>query len=205
MYCIVGEEDEGCAVLCPFCGNVGELQHEDYVTAPMIWCDNCGARSVLKLPLDRGNVDFAGCERYEPSDLEIVAFRKLHHHNSCTFETTTKYYKVPVEKIAFVANCELLPYKAGEKIPSLTDIAKLIESDYSKDIVEELGLLECDDDEIGYSLYEPQHPLNLKVPCDSWNVVEPKVPYPKGFHTHHDGIEVGVELENGTVVYYWGD
>lgn len=48
------EDIDELRALCPFCGDdsYDNLQWTDYVSHPMLWCDGCGATSVIDMTLD---------------------------------------------------------------------------------------------------------------------------------------------------------
>lgn len=73
-YVFFGKHDMPM-VRCPFCSNISEydLQYEDYVTLPMLWCTECGARSVLDCDIHMetptGPVDLLYIERVKCNEM----------------------------------------------------------------------------------------------------------------------------------------
>jgi hypothetical protein len=57
MFVYIFQKKSASYAICPFCNALSDdndpiIQYDDYVEVPMIWCDNCGARAVLKASID---------------------------------------------------------------------------------------------------------------------------------------------------------
>ncbi len=205
-------DTEFLCTTCPFCGDVSGFPCSlvvDYASSPMFWCDACWARAFLDATED----ELIDLDNDEP----VTRFR----------EVCDRTYAVPLLKIHEVVNNDVAHYVADLKLTSeeVTEFFAALSAgnDYEikyngtneqKDACHKTleGLMRkysitAHEDDIG----DPDADLdfesmfNLALPVDSYNTRTPVRTYPPKYELQHDGICVYCKLDNGRVVWYWGD
>lgn len=63
--------------ICPLCKYETDLQIQDYVDRPMIWCDNCGATIVLDITLEKA----LGIRKNKFNEVECMFIKKVIPNN----------------------------------------------------------------------------------------------------------------------------
>jgi hypothetical protein len=207
-------ENEVYGVIC-HCGRTDVLQYTDYVVKPMIWCDSCGARVVLDIPLEREQITL-GTEVDRPT---IKNFSLSSYGSDIRTEDfyspKTKFYKANAFKIKRVMNCALEQYRAP-RLLTREEVCNLIPLVDVRDgptqvMLGDLCIVERNDYELNDKFQEfglTEEDFWISVECDSYDVESPRIPYPEKFHTDHDGINVWLELEGPRGIeycVYWGD
>lgn len=210
LLCYVDRKprDYNQTFICPFCRSTYEkvsnftyanLQYDDYVKEPMLWCESCGARSFLDIDLDVftdlvENSDSKNINNkyYVPltSDIHMYKFHlkkvKCVRPNNFDYTSNIKLSDQQVREL-----CELNCYKYKQ---------------LSEEIIKKYNLCQIEgdnDDEYDEKL------MNIALLCDSYNVMKPVVPYPKSANFSHDGVYLRcqVEDEEGNIknTCFWGD
>lgn len=190
---------------CPFClvWHENTMQYTDYVTHPMIWCDNCWARAVI-----------------DPLSVKFV-----HEQGNPVNHLTgdSRAYVCDLYKIIRISNCRsvALCYTEEDKTEEEREILlrRLFSEDIPYNRLKEFGLkrrgkgkkaLDCVCENDG----EPNHEtlacsLGCSFPVNSYNTEEPEIPYPENFSLAHDGICIYLDCQDkqGKLhrVVYWGD
>ena len=199
-------DDCECFMFCPFCKSVSgnNVIFSDYVTLPMLWCDACGARSVLDMQLkfnDEHGLDLIG----DMNELK-------HTHPDLNYNIDSldkyiledinvyKYYYVNLLFIEKVTNGQLSDYNS-DILLERDDVCKFIESNYSDELKSNLNLtyITLNDNDPTFTVY---------LACDSYNSVNPLISYPTNFSMAHDGCCIYLQCNKGGesfCVTYWGD
>ncbi len=182
----------GCR--CPECGEFtnedGSGPHipGDYCEESMLWC-NCaiphrGFRGVLELDYEQKNL-----YKYEFKDIlpfEIPDRLKVGY----------KWFKIPLIFINRIVNYQL--YLHYSDIPLANqDVVEFINSNFDTKIqtrIKKRYKSEKEDDsnlpdEDEYKEIhgeEPDNLFNIAIDCKSYNIWNPKIPYPKNFDDNHE-------------------
>ena len=191
--------EEGDSIICPWCKccDWESFYISDYVEKPMIWCNNCPAYAVLDLDLEFSKKDVIPVEK--------VPFEFNFMNYSCYSDDIKDYdiYEIDLLWIDKVVSQGLDNYKPTHELTQ-DEIRKFIESSYDKDLAQELSLEIYESDEAEKDVAE-----KLGINCLSYNIKEPRFPYPDKFDMRHDGIHMHLQCidKNGKVitVCYWGD
>lgn len=218
MYHIVFQSDVGePAAVCGFCKTAQDLQYADYVTKPMIWCDECGARIVLDIPL---NYDFDLTEKNLPEVARSeVTIDKYHigwtiRLGKYVSDPNTKFYKANALFIKRVLDRNLDDYQAT-RILTQEQIAEALlavvrnypdKRPIDQSTLDRLGIIKRGDD-INIETMKSSD-MDLSVECNSYDAMQPAKPYPTGMHLEHDGINVWLEVDTPRGIEYetyWGD
>lgn len=204
-------DDEDKTFICPFCrctGSKGKcfvcnnssdyenLQYDDYVNEPMLWCDSCGARAFLDVDLDA----FADLlEDSENTD------NKYYVHLTSDIHA----YKFPLKKVKRVRPSNL-DYTSRVQL-SDSQARKLLElncfkyEQLSEEVIKKYDLYKIKE----YGELEDKNVMNIALRCDSYDVMTPLIPYPENSEFDHDGIYLHCEVEDSTGkienTYFWGD
>src|SRR5579871_6806922 len=167
---------------CPFCHHRNEydnIEWEDYVEYPMLWCRSCGARAVLD---PESYYTFNESLEVPPVSIEIPLLfieRACDSHMSdvCSSRRLTE-----------------------EEMKLLTHSYNDYKRQYDPKVIEQLGLrLYTQDelDEIDHGSSEPdrlyssrQSIMNVSVEINSYNVEEPAKPHTAYVDMSHDGVYV---------------
>jgi hypothetical protein len=173
---------------CPFCNVKNkrvEIMDDDYITMPMLWCNNCGARAFID-GIHDDNHDYLSSPNYKPRE-DI----------KCEYTTSCYKYTFPLLKIVRVVDHKMNRYITDMK---LTDeqVIEIMQNKYSKELKEKYKLKKNKD-----SKGNPN--FNFSLPCDSYNIQDEKISYPDEIDLSHDGVYIRVLLENGKTECYWGD
>ena len=167
-------------LICPWCkrGEDRNFQIADYVDKPMLWCDSCGARSVLDLDLEFSKEDVIRVDEVPP-EFDI----------SPRDTADYGFYLTNLLWIEKVMPRGLDSYKPTRKL-NKDDIIRFIECSYDDKIAQELGLEnESCEDEDDIAL----RTINLGIKCQSFDVTRPRFPYPLMFDLSHDGGNICVQ------------
>lgn len=185
-------EDYLIKCITPDC--VGWSEYENtYSTHLMIWCDECGARSVI---------DTRDKKELKDIDLKSIlsgADRSSNGYDNLEFDINNgndvKIYEVHVCYILRVSNVDLekrMAYTQDyDKIKELVrtgggDGDNFVSYNHLYDVRSmSYKSAESDDDTKEKTVYYLPFSLYLKV--DSYDVMSPKEPYPPNFDTSHDG------------------
>lgn len=193
----VGEADE---IECPFCHSILLLDEDqqlivysDYVDHPMVWCDECGARAFLDL-----RVWSRLCPNWD--DRREVS----HFANTDIREIPLLYIKRVVGSNMFCFHSEVPLTRA--QMDELMDDYHLDDPDDPVDIrkndeiVKKFNLRVED---------KTRENMNVSFEVNSFNVMQPNVPYHPKMSTAHDGVYIWclVTMPDGTdkILKYWGD
>jgi hypothetical protein len=188
------DEVEECQARC-FCmkEDVDAYEHiqwSDYVTTPMVWCDSCGARSVI-------------CIHCQP-EIEVTELGEGRR---------TVVYNYPLMKVEKVLNTQLYSWQWTKELADLylSDFLKFRQDPKmyyndalkaEKEFAARIGLKSRDDEEdIGFDDLWDIAPI-----IDSLDGQKPPIP----LDMRHDGTNVYFlcyheACQNRVVVRYWGD
>ena len=202
--------------VCPFCHAFEKrnVQIEDYVERPMLWCDGCGARSVLDLPLefevaaldsDPVVETLGACEDLKRLDPDAHPRDHPAHREEVKLDAY-RFFRVPLLWIRRAVCAGLDRYRTTRAL-SQPELRRFVASNYDGSIQRELGL-----EKRKKRLRDPHEvDLALGIECQSYNAEKPAVPYPPHFALDHDGIYAYLECSKGPDaaecfrVMYWGD
>lgn len=193
--------DEHETFICPFCKRMGfdenvNVQCDDYVKEPMLWCDSCGARSFLDVDLnlffdiiDSKSIDN---EYYSPLENGVHAY-KFH---------LKKVKKVLPNNFDYTSNVQL----TDQQVRELCELNYYNYKQLTQETIKKYDLREIKED--NYEEYDEKL-MNVALTCDSYNVMKPTIPYPKSARFNHDGIYLRCKVENkeGNIknTCFWGD
>jgi hypothetical protein len=202
------EWDEHFGV-CPFCHVISayNLECDDYVDKPMLWCGCSCARCVLDLPLE---FDWNTLDKVGSFDQvrQIVPDMEREQTDQIFKESDFIFYRAKLLFILGVVNSTLSMYRSTKQL-SQEEIRDFVDSGYSKEKRRELGLLEQEPDDGSYDADVDSVDMTLAIDCNSYNALEPKIPYPNNYDLNHDGIFVYLTCKNedGVIshIKYWGD
>jgi hypothetical protein len=131
------DEDTDCCgvVKCPQCKKWSELQSQDYVIKPMIWCDNCGYRGVLNF----NKIKKLKIKSKEKKDKLLKLYYRDGNYFHCSPEPEF-CYKVDLYYITKICNMDLewienLDDKNKNSINTVLDNINLL-SDYQNNFYE---------------------------------------------------------------------
>lgn len=192
--------------ICPFCRSTSEkcynyfysnLQFSDYVKEPMLWCTSCGARAFLDIDLKEFD--------------NFIDNPKSIGNNCVPLTSDINAYKFPLKKVRLVRPNNF-DYTSNVRL-SDQQVRELCELNYfeyerlSEEVIKKYDLRRITEDE-DEDENNRQH-MNLALTCDSYDVMNPLVPYPKNADFSHDGVYLHCEVEDkeGKVktTCFWGD
>jgi hypothetical protein len=199
-------------MICSFCGSWGEYnyQEDDFVTIPMLWCDGCGARSLLDVPRteDSAVADLdavvANCEEVDKEEVLLKAASGLTKERS----RQLRFFWIPCFWIRGVVGSNTSNYRqAGSEKPTEQELRELIESRFDPAVMKRVGVRNATEREMWDS--DDERPLDLALPCESYDAESPRVPYPAGMDLRHDGSSVHLLASRGErgepfPARYWG-
>lgn len=183
---------------CPFCDQLpcdDSFQCESYSDRPMLWCDNCGARSFLSVTEDEINA----IEKLDKTSLKTISKEVKIYGSRNTEKKRVVEFEYDLLFVNKIINYELLRFKIEKDIPE-KKVRKFVESNYNKSLAQKYGIRE--DEECGDV---QSNNFKLSVTCNSYNTEEPSVSYPKNFPLDHDGVHVYCLCSNNIKCSYWGD
>lgn len=210
-------DDEPIAV-CPYCYSCrrGDFQIEDYVTKPMLWCSECGARCVTSLTMPSHNMSTASPQLPTVGEWRFVLMR-------CPLATVKSkdlnlehylFYCVSLLKIMRVMNAELSEFTADRSL-SQGWIRDFVEGGYNEEFGLMLGIKKRTGKYPAYEDEDTEVDMSLSLDCRSYNAALPKNPYPSNYELRHDGVYVNLECRKLPRDYqscsdiirvcYWGD
>lgn len=224
-YC---EKERELRITCPFCNykECNDVQWDDYVEKkPMLWCEGCGARSVLDMSLDDvRDIGDLPEEEFERFTLEVPLcfIERVSNMQLCTY-TRKGFPPLPQENVReFVEKVSVETLR--KKCPShdydgLHDDCK----EGRCEVCNEMLKYSCN---IGFNVYGEGNvegedecefrggeksdliDFGISMECNSYDVETPLVPYPKNFDLRHDGIYVYLQCVDGKgerfTTCYWG-
>jgi hypothetical protein len=223
MRCYGGDqclsfEDEDTVLICPFCNYVDCCIHADYVSNPMLWCEGCGARSVI------GNISI---DTFELSVLEKIGdigdLKNIHpelaHINLNVYDCNGGYvrgdndynfYYCDLLFIERVINDELGKYRADVGLDEWF-IRSFIDNKYDVNFMQlhNIKKVKKDDEEYDEEYGEVEVDFTLSLSCNSYNAVIPAISYPANFDMSHDGIMINLKCKDKDgqeiLAFYAGD
>lgn len=222
MICVCGKSLE-----------YNDIQLDGYVTHPMIWCESCGGRYFLDcVTIELEDFDvrmhekvgvakdfFDNVKKSDKNDpvykIPVCFINKISGSNMMHFRSKNKLGSSVVKKLGSNNLFELCENR------SKIDIDKIRELMHKYNVTiyiyhtnkEDIDYMKSQN--IPYEVYDCDYDYDtvfdghlLMVECDSYNVTEPKYPYPDFVDTAHDGVTVTCDIiHQGSVitVKYWGD
>jgi hypothetical protein len=204
--------DEEITGICPFCCSYSDcnyLEYYDYVSDyPMFSCNDCGAEAIIDIQ----------CEKFDDFDKKYYlgtfneVCKKYPEYSPLTIDDDpVGYFEYELLKIERISNDPLARYYSPMVLPQ-DKVTHFINSKYDKKLQQELGLEKrVYDGDLPESL-PPETVFgehHLSCVCNSYNIEEPKVPYPDNFDTDHDGVYMYAQVSdsngNKKCTCYWGD
>jgi hypothetical protein len=185
--------------ICPFCNfkwtsgfeytpdDPGSMiDYGEYVTIPMLQCNNCSAHSFIDAPAEHGYAD-------EDGTIYISKYQK-----------SGDGYLFPLIKVQRVIDNNMLEYITDTK---LTDeqVIELMKCNYNTELLNKYNITKLRPSDSIEDIVLDTNNFNISLPCNSYNVEQPEIPYPKEFDPSHGGIYIKVLLEGDRIAYYWGD
>lgn len=181
-------------VICPSCGSCEEPWYEDYVSHPMLLCDECEGYFVI---------DIFSRQEIDPSPEELAVFMADREERGLC-----RLYSCDLYKIIRVSNYQICDFEQTEKSDDQI-IRKFIQEQCDQKFPVNI------DAEIlsGYNLKRRQDEecenVSCFLPVNSWNLHEPEIPYPENFILDHCGMFIYMDCQNskGEIhrVSLWGD
>ncbi len=239
LYALVSEDEtkidndnfyiDNQITLCPLCNYIDDsyedLQIEDYVTQPMLWCDNCGCRLVLDL---KHNYDDNYDYNYNTENLLFNVSEEVKDiFENIIIEDNIQnplIFGIPLVKIHKVVNRDLYKYGVKESQSlSQKELIKFINSDFDLENnpkfykkpkkKEDYYKPTSDSEDLGIFIDTPDRIIDFDVGLiiDDYNVDKVNEICPK-LDLSHDGRCVYLQCysnegENGELyqMTYWGD
>lgn len=199
--------------ICPKCNKIGRENGMFYSILdcngekPLLECEN-GHTFILNIRQYYLIKDFLQYEIKNDNikDINDPLFDKIKefikNQTSCCLINDYIILKIPLLKVTRIIRSILINYEIkNNKKEKINDnlILDFLDSYYKNSNVNEQFLIEHDLSKIEHYWEQPSN-FNFSLPCNSYDINEPEIPYPKLFN---DGKSfVKLELENGESVHY---
>ena len=207
----MNDEEELIDVKCPYCNSFSDLQYEDYIEYPMIWCDTCGVRCILNTKKYDDMYDM-----YD-SNLTLynlykqyfnLYYEKIKYDDMNDTDNMIYYIKVDLMKIIGIKDPTLSDYIALEVMP-VEDVFTFVNSGYSDiKLITKYKITKLNTEEDGFDYIIKYRNISY-IPCDTYDVFDNATLIPKNFRYCHDGVYFKVKCINnkGDIIYtkFWGD
>lgn len=220
------EKERDLRITCPFCDHkeYNDVQWDDYVEKkPMLWCEGCGARSVLDMsPDDVRRIYDLPEEEFERFTLEapLCFIERVSNMQLCRY--TKESPPLPQESVReFVGKVDC--HTLWNKCPShdydgLHYDCKEGRCEVCNEILKHEGVgfnvygegNSEGEDECEFRCGEKSELIDfgISMECNSYDVESPRIPYPKNFNLMHDGIYVYLQCVDSKgerfTTCYWG-
>lgn len=196
--------------ICPNCNILGEgLIDDDYVSHPMIWCDECGSQFIIDAPLE-DYLDKYKIDNIKLNKENIKQLKKLLNdttNNNDIEELKQSFYTFNLMYVKQLINNDL-SYYYSNKLISQENINKFIDSNYDNNLRRELKIkkIKLEDIDPEFIINNTKY-FNIAIDCESYNIHNPKNKYPYNFSLTHDGTYIYykcIDTNNNTVFGYYG-